>query len=264
MNMLFVDEVAEPLQIEDEPDLEIALPHVFTQPPLTTLQRGKLPHLELRLAKMFQASVEPHAAGGLGPDYQALINEFQPLFTWAMACWDYLLSTEGPRFVPRHGEERQWTRGDYRAFTDRDFSRLVHRVFRDCAMEFAHTPVFQSFSSYLRRHLWIRVVEAYHKLNEPLDPRQRFLTAYSYLRCVPYRFLNDFHEELVARVMQQRPRDHVQALDVYFLRFFTLPATASELHVPVDEAERLLRQGLVGLLMEERLVYCLLRQIERY
>lgn len=264
MSLLCVESIDEPLQVEEEPALEIALPQVFSQSPLTVLQRGKLPHVELRIAKLYRTHVEQQGIGGLGPDYQVLVNEFQPLFAWAMASWDYLLSTEGPRFVPRTSDEHQWTRGDYRALTDRDFSRLVHRVFRHCMVEFAQTPVDQSFASYLRRMLWPRVAAAYQRLNEPVDPRYRLLTAYSYLRCVPYQFLNDFHHELVARTVARLPRSPAHALEIYFLNFFSLPATATQMSLPIETVEQLLRQGLLNLLTEHRLVYCLLRQIERY
>ena len=73
--------------VQEEPALEIALPQVFTQPTLTILQRGKLPHVEAFVAHIFQRH-QANPTAGLGPDYQELVTEFQPLFTWAIASWD--------------------------------------------------------------------------------------------------------------------------------------------------------------------------------
>mgnify|MGYP001609028332 CR=1 FL=1 len=75
------------IRVQEEPELDIALPQVFTQPSLSTLQRGKLPHVELVVARLHQRHADSPEAAALGVDYQALVNEFQPLFTWATACW---------------------------------------------------------------------------------------------------------------------------------------------------------------------------------
>jgi len=261
--------LGEPVHVQEEPALEIALPHVFTQPALTVLQRGKLPHVEWVVAQLSRTYLGGHGTNGngLGPDYQALVNEFQPLFTWTTACWDYLLSTEGCRFVLRSGDEKRCCRGDYRAVTDADYSRLVHRLFRQCVLDFAdfaQTSLHQSLSGYLRIHFWEAVLQAYRKLEDPPDPRQRKLTPYSYLRCIPYQFLNDFHHELVHRTIPKLPSPERRAIEAYFLRFLTLEAAAHALELPMETAEAVLRRGLLTLLIEDRLVYCLLRQIERY
>jgi DNA-directed RNA polymerase specialized sigma24 family protein len=252
--------------VQDEPALEIALPHVFTQPALTALQRGKLPNVEWLIARLCRSLDVGHQANGhsLGPDYQALVNEFQPLFTWATASWDYLLSTEGCRFVLRSGSEKACCRGDYRAVTSTDYSRLTHRVFRRCVLEFSQQLLAQSFAGFLRARFWEAVVAEYRHLDTPPDPSQRKLTPYSYLRCVPYRFLNDFHEELVRRTIRKLPHDALRVIELYFLRFLTLQATASTLSLSAQAVEAALQRGLMTLLMEDRLVYCLLRQIERY
>ena len=131
-------------------------------------------------------------------------------------------------------------------------------------MEFAQTPLAPSLSQWLREHFWPLVVESYRKLENPPDPRQRTLTPYSYLRCAPYQFLNDYHHDLVYAVTRALPQPHAQALDVYFLNFFTETATADALGVPLEGCLATLRQGLTTLLVRQRLVYCLLRQIERY
>lgn len=251
------------LLIQDEPDLDIALPQVFDQPPLTALRRGRLTNVEGLLAKIFRAS-HTNPAGGLGEDYQELVNEFQPLFAWATACWDFLLSTEGCRFVLRSPGQKQGVRGDYRVVTDKDYSRFVHAVFRACVLQFAQTPSAASLTEWLRERFWPLVVEGYRRLEQPADPRQRVLTPYSYLRCVPYEFLNDFHNDLVYARARRLPMREWEAVDAYFLHFYTESASADALGCPLDECLGLLRQALVRLLVNDRLVYCLLRQIERY
>ncbi len=251
------------VHVQDEPALEIALPQVFVQPALTVLQRGKVPHVEALVAQIFQrAHADPD--GPLGPDYQELVTEFQPLFAWTIACWDYLLSTEGCRFLPRHGEQRLGARGDYRALTDKDYSRMVHGIFRTCVLEFARQPGETSLSQWLRERFWPIILDAYRRLENPPDPHQRILTPYSYLRCIPYQFLNDFHHELVYATAQRLPTMEWRAIDAYFLHFYTEAAAAESLGHSTEELLAWLRQGLLKLLINDRLVYCLLRQIERY
>ena len=72
--------------VQEEPALEIALPHGVVQPELTTLQRGKLRDVEALVAKIYRNYVAAPGRG-LGPDYQDLVSEFQPLFAWAIASW---------------------------------------------------------------------------------------------------------------------------------------------------------------------------------
>jgi len=254
----------EVMTVQEEPALEIALPQVFAQPPLTVLQRGKLPQVERLIAQLYQARVGQNGSTALGPDYQVLVNEFQPLFTWAIACWDFLLTTEGCRFLLRHGDEKLCSRGDYRAVTDTDYSRLVHRVFRSCVLDFAAAPPGIPFAGFLRARFWDDVLQTYRRLEEPPDARQRMLTPYSYLRCVPYQFLNAFHHELVHATLQRLPALELRALERYFLQFYTVPATAEAMALSHEATEDTLRRGLLTLLLDNRLVYCLLRQIERY
>ncbi len=251
------------VHVQEEPALEIALPQVFEQPRLITLQRGKLSLLEPLIARVYQRYLS-HPEAGLGEDYQAVVNEFQPLFAWATASWDFLISTEGCRFVPRLGEQRYGIRGDYRVVTDRDYSRLVHRLFRQLLLDYAAQPEAASFSSWLRAYFWPLVRQTYQAMDMPLDQRQRRLSAYSYLRCVPYTFLNVYHQDLVTSVIRELPQRQQEALSIYFLHFFTEPATAEAMSCPLDDCRELIRQGLVRLLVHQRLVYCLLRQIERY
>ena len=249
--------------VQEEPALEIALPQVFDQPVLIALQRGKLPEVEAVAARIFQ-NQQANPGSPFGPDYQELVTEFQPLFTWTIACWDYLLSTEGCRFVPRQSDGRWGVRGDYRAVTDKDYSRMVHLMFRAAVLEFAGAPRAESLSQWLRERLWPRIRDAYRQLENPPDPHQRKLTPYSYLRCVPYQFLNDFHHELVHAAVRRLPLQECRAIDAYFLHFYTEPAAADAMGCSFEDLLALLRQALLKLLVNDRLVYCLLRQIERY
>ena len=249
--------------VQEEPAVEIALPQVFSQPLLTNLQRGRLANVEgfaAHIARHHQN--DPEAA--LGPDYQELVLEFQPLFAWAMACWDYLLSTEGCRFVPRGTNNRAGIRGDYRVITDKDYSRMVHAIFRRCVLEFSQEPTIPTLSQWMRQRFWPLVSESYRQLENPPDPRQRILTPYSYLRCIPYQFLNDVHQELVYRITKRLPQREYQAVEAYFFHFYTEAAAAESIHATAENLRALLRQGLTKLLINQRLVYCLLRQIERY
>ncbi len=249
--------------VQEEPALEIALPQVFDQPVLHSLQRGKLAHVEALAAHTARRHQET-PTGGLGSDYQELVTEFQPLFTWAIACWDYLLSTEGCRFIPRNGARGYGVRGDYRVVTDKDYSRMVHGMFRYCVLEFAKAPLVPTLSQWLRERFWPLILEAYRRLEHPPDPRQRALTPYSYLRCVPYQFLNDFHQDLVYATTRRLPTAEYHVIDAYFFHFYTEAASAEALGCTVEGLQPLLRQGLTKLLVNDRLVYCLLRQIERY
>ena len=258
-----VDQDLETLQVQEEPALEIALPQVFEQPSLGALQRGKLPNVEALVARLFR-EYQQQPDGPLGPDYQELVQEFQPLFTWATACWDYLLTIEGCRFLPRSSRQKLGARGDYVALDDGDYSRLVHRVFRACVLAFAQHPNEPSLSQWLRERFWASVLDTYRQLEQPSDPRQRVLTPYSYLRCVPYRFLNDIHQELVYTTAMGLPPPEWQALDAYFLHFFTEASSAEAMGTSVETLTQHVRQGLTTLLVQHRLVYCLLRQIERY
>ena len=254
----------EVLTVQEEPELEIALPQVFEQPKLTCLRRGKLPNLERRIAELHQRQFSGPEAGPLGPDYQAVVTEFQPLFSWTLASWDYLLTTEGVRFVPRTADEQTHRRGDYRVVTSTDFSRLAHKIFRQCVFEFASLPVEDAFASFLVARFWPALRAAYCRLEEPLDPHQRSLTAYSYLRCIPYTFLNAYHQDLVLRRLRQLSHTEFEAVKWYFLHFFTLGASAAQLARPEDDTVALLQQAMMVLASTDRLVYHLLRQIERY
>ena len=246
--------------------MEIALPQVFDQPTLTTLQRGKIANVNALIATIARRHRDNPDAP-LGTDYQALVNEFQPFFIWVIACWDYLLSTEGCRFIPRYSEQKFGVRGDYRAVTDKDYSRMVHGIFRQCVFAFSsngYETTTQSLTSWLREQFWPLILEAYRRLEQPADPRQRILTPYSYLRCVPYQFLNEFHHELVYSTIQRLSSRERRAIETYFLQFHTEAATAEVLNYPLEECLATLRRGLLTLLLHHRLVYCLLRQIERY
>ncbi len=264
--MLDLEWHADPTDAErlEEPELEIALPHGISQPPLMSVQRGQLSHVEWIVARLHRAQLALPEPGPLGRNYQAVVNEFQPLLAWTLSCWDYLLSTEGCRFTERTDQEKLWYRGDYRPVLQRDFSRLAHRAFRQCVLDYAQTTTEATLAHFLKARLWPTIVVAYRRLAEPSDPRQRRLTPYSYLRCVPYQFLNACHQRMVMDAVDQLPDVESHAVDAYFLHFLTLASTAKRMACSPDEAEGRLRRGLLAMLPNNRLAYCLLRQIERY
>ena len=263
MSTLVYDPQEEILTVQEEPELEIALPQVFEQLKLGRLCRGKLPNIERRIAELHQRQFAG-PAGPLGPEYQLIVTEFQPLFAWAIASWDFLLTTEGVRFAPRTADEKAHRRGDYRVVTSTDFSRLAHKMFRQCIFEFASLPVEETFASFLGARFWPALKSTYCHLDEPLDPRQRKLTGYSYLRCSPYTFLNAHHQELVLRRLRQLSHTEFEAVKWYFLHFFSFGASAAQLTRPEEETAALLQQTMMTLASTDRLVYYLLRQIERY
>ena len=174
------------------------------------------------------------------------------------------MSTEGCRFIERMGQDKLWYRGDYRPALERDFSRLAHRVFRQCVLDYAQTTTETPLAQFLKARFWPAIVVAYRRLEEPMDPRQRLLTPYSYLRCVPYQFLNAYHQRVVLDAVDQLPDVESHAIDGYFLHFLTLASTATRMACSPEEAEARLRRGLLAMLPHDRLAYCLLRQIERY
>jgi len=256
--------IAEPQELQAliaaEPDPQL-LPGVYRQPPLKRLQRGHL-DLELTLRQWLRARLRKNATL-LHHAQQALEGEFAPLLNWALASWDYVLTTEGCRFLLRKDGEHWGMRGDYRACLASDYHRLVIHTFRHCVETFAHQPQ-HSLPMYLAETFWPRVRATYQNLSQPPDPRQRLLTGYSYLRCVPYQFLNDYHHVLVSRVVQALPTVERRTIELYFLRFFTDEATARAQEVALATCQTYKLRALHRLAQTNSLACALLLQIERY
>ncbi len=243
--------------LEDSP---IAMPQVYDQPKLVQVCQGRLRHTEAVIAQILRNSYH----GVKGAEMQQLSNEFAPLIQWAQSCWDYLLTVKGCRFVPRHSSDRLAIRGDYRAFLEKDFHKLINRVFQEQVLFFAQNPHLEDFHFWIRTQLWSKVVEEYCLLSKPQDDRQRHLTGYSYLRCVPYNFLNPLHNSIVNKALSKLPADEATCIRFYFMHFFTLEALAKNTGKAPQKLHMLLVSGLTHLWTDNPLAYSLIRQIERY
>lgn len=241
-------------------DSLIAMPRVYEQPRLMQVRRGRIANIEALIACVLRNSRE----GPLGREMQQLSNEFSPLTAWANSCWDYLLTVEGCRFLPRHSSEKTVSRGDYRAFISKDFSRLVNQVLQDQILHFAREPHLEAFPVWIRNHFWPTIVDYYTQLNQPQDSNQRDLTGYSYLRCTPYRFLNPVHQNVVENAMKRLSLHERKAVSLYFFHFYSLSAIVEKLNKNPKTVRTLLLNGLSTLYMTNSLAYSLLRQIERY
>jgi len=248
--------------IQDEPALDLALPRVFHQPPKPAFTRDQAPVDPLVRRALEVRDLEATAAWGEA--YGELAAAFQPALRWATSCWEYLLSTEGCRFVPRTMGEKRYCRGDYRALTEIDFPRLVHRVFKQCLLDYLPATHGPSFAVYLRQTLWPSVLAGYRRLEQPADHRQRTLTPWSYLRCTPYQFLNEYHDGLVHATISTLPRLERRAIESYYLRFYTDEAAGRALRLDPATFHAHKARALRRLRSRARLPYHLLLQIERY
>ncbi len=248
--------------VQHEPPLELDRPQCFRQPPAPPFLRE---HAALApLVRRALAAREAAQAPAFGAAYGELVAAFRPGLDWAIACWDYLLSTEGCRFVPRDLSEKRCCRGDYRAVTERDFPRFVHRIFKQQLLAYAPAAHGPSFADHVRRTLWPAVAEGYRCLDQPSDPRQRRLTTLSYLRCTPYVFLNDYHDTLVRDAVNGLSAEDRAVIQHYHFRFHTPEATETALEWSTGEGETGVRAALARLRGRAELAYYLLRQIERY
>ena len=203
-------------------------------------------------------------SGQFGKIYGALSAEFRADLQWVLSCWDYLLSSQGCRFLPRNNQEKLYCRGDYRLFTRSDFEGLVYRSFRECLVSFASRTQTLGFERFLRDTLWTRLSDSYLRLEEPADPNQRKLTAYSYLRCAPYQFLNRYHHERVTRTVHRLPFPLRQAVELYHLSFYREEAACNPMGLTLLEFKRKRWTALRAVARKDYLSFRLLRQIERY
>ena len=252
-----------PLWIDEEcPILDISLPRVYRKPPAPMFTRGKTSISRL-IARAAAARAENHPAE-FGKAYGELTVEFQPAIEWARSCWEYLLSTWGCRFIVRTEAEMLYSRGNYRPFTENDFQRLVHRVFKECLTRYVSESQSAPFRPYFQTAFWPAVQESYRSLENPPDPRQRTLTAYSYLRCVPYQFLNEHHHARVLRTVEHLALPLRQIIDLYHLRFYTEQAAMETLGITEWAFHRRYVGALRAAATEDFLSSVLLKQIERY
>lgn len=248
------------LLVEELKEHEIELPRVYEQPPFPSLRvrrfDGAYP---LREAQMHYRS----GNGSLfGKSLNKLIATFQPAIHWAISCWDYLLSTQGVRFILRHPSERACLRDDYRAFVAKDYVKLVYATFKKCVLDCE--PESPDFLDYIQKGFWNRILDEYRRLENPEDPRQRKLTPYSYLRCTPYQFLNSYHHRRVHAILDFLQAGERQVIALYFLNFFREEAVAHEMEIDIRDVHRRIGGALRHIFQLDPLARALLLQIERY
>lgn len=253
-----------PFVEEEAPPLDLLLPQVSRRPKAPRFQRGKAP-----IQKLVAQAAKAHQSqdgSGFGQAHGELLAEFQPAIQWALSCWEFLLSSEGCRFLLRSMEEKLYCRGDYRAFSQNDFQRIVYRTFKECLLNYAATPSLETtgFRWVFKQTFWPTLLKNYRTLENPPDPAQRKLTGYSYLRCVPYQFLNPYHHERVHETVKELPSSQRQAVELYYLHFYKEEAAALNLGISLYAFWRR-RKGALRLIAEkDYLSYILLNQIERY
>ena len=244
------------------PELDMAMPRVYRQPapPPFTRRKGSLRKIIVRARHSRLCGDGPT----FGTAYGEITSEFQPALQWARSCWEYLLSTQGCRFLPRQSHEKLYNRGDFRAFTENDYQSLIHRSFKECLLTYIDGPASVGFEGYARKEFWGRISEAYRALEKPADPNQRKLTSYSYLRCVPYQFLNSFHHQRVCETVEKLPFPLRQVVQLYHLSFYTEEVACAHAKITYEEFRRRRWAAFRAIATADYLSYILLRQIERY
>ncbi len=155
--------------------------------------------------------------------------------------------------------------GDYRAFTDQHFHRLIHKIFKRCVFSYLEIRRKRcNFAFYIKKNFWNRIVEDYKILEEPSDPLQRKLTLYSYLRCVPYEFLNRYHQEIVDNVLEKLNPDEREIIELHFIKFFKEDEILKRKNLTYEDFFKLKEELLAKISLFDPLVCALLLQIERY
>lgn len=252
--------LAEP--IPPIPDFSQEMPRLYKRPSPPPLRRAS--RATRKLLALAGPVYRNNDSGQFGKIYGSLSAEFRADLQWALSCWDYLLSTQGCRFLARDSQEKLYCRGDYRLFTRNDFEGLVYRSFRECLVSFSSRTQAMGFERFLRDTLWTRVSDSYRRLEEPTDRNQRKLTAYSYLRCAPYQFLNHYHHERVYRVVRCLPFPLRQTVELYHLSFYREEAACDQAGLTPPEFRRKRWLALKAIARKDYLSFRLLRQIERY
>lgn len=252
-----------PLFVEEEaPPLDLSMPRVYRRPPMPAFRRHRI-----RLAALLARLQRAHGAGdaaGLGRAYGELTAEFQPAIQWAHSCWGYLLTTRGCRFLARSVAEKQYCRGDYRACTEREFQSLVHRVYKELLLSWLEADLRPGLESYLRESFWSAVERGYCSLEDPPDSHQRKLTGWSYLRCVPYEFLNPYHHRRVYGAVRRLPEELRRVVELYYLSFYREEAVTADIRISLHAFRRRRALALRRIAGADYLSSVLLQQIERY
>lgn len=260
-----------PFFVEEEaPALGIEMPRVYRRPAMPAFRRRRV-ELTGLLARVERAHREGDVQG-FGRAYAELTSEFQPAIQWAHSCWEYLLSTQGCRFLARSAHEKEYCRGDYKACTEQEFQSLVYRAFKGLLLAWLGNPGpvgFENrpragFEGTLRESFWSAVEQSYRSLEDPPDPKQRKLTGWSYLRCVPYEFLNPYHHRRVYESVGRLPEDLKRVVELYYLSFYREEAVAAHARITPHTFRRRRALALRQLAGTDTLSAVLLQQIERY
>jgi hypothetical protein len=101
-------------------------------------------------------------------------------------------------------------------------------------------------------------------LENPPDPNQRKLTAYSYLRCVPYEFLNHYHQETADSVLDRLTPEEKEIAELHFINFFKEEEILGRKNLISEDFSKLKEELLTKIYLLNPLVHALLLQIERY
>lgn len=248
--------------IEETPPPDIEMPRVYRRPAMPAFRRQRV-GLTALLARIEQAHSEGDAQS-FGRAYGELTAEFQPAIQWAQSCWEYLLSTRGCRFLARSVHEKQYCRGDYKVCTEREFQSLVYRAFKELLLGWLGGSTRPGFEGCLRESFWESVDRNYRSLEDPPDPNQRKLTGWSYLRCVPYEFLNPYHHQRVYGAVGRLPADLRRVVELYYLSFYREDAVAEHARISPHAFRRRRALALRRLAGADYLSSILLQQIERY
>lgn len=243
-----------------EPKIDYQMPHVYKQPKLNKLQKGKLHNIEnniIQARKYFKLEKGKKFSNF----YNKLTAEYQPLINWAIKCWDYLLTKLGCRFFPRPPADMPFYRGDYKAFRKDEFRSLVYTTFKLSTLKY-YPLDGNPFSIWLKNNFWKKVFQNYDSLKYPPDKKQRKLTSYSYLRCVPYNFLNDYHQKKVNSILDFLSPIKKSIIYLYYLKFYKDEIIKKEKGIAHPYQ---IRKDILGEIANlDYLVYALLLQIERY
>lgn len=243
-------------------DEKIFYNKVYTQTAVPNMRRKNKKVAALVFAA--QQAYKNSNKENFGRVYMQLATIFNPTISWALSSWDYLLTTEGCRFLPRPEAQKQIHRSDYRAFLHNDFQRLIYDIFKETVLSFKKSSSYKNFNHCLRGTFWQNILSSYKKLENPINPNERKLTPYSYLRCSPYQFLNPYHQQLVYKYIRLLPKQEHDIIRLYFLHFLTEPAVAAQIKISPTKFQEFKQSALDRLLKQNILVWALLLQIERY
>lgn len=247
------------IKLEEKLPEELEFSPVFSQPKLKKVREGK--YKPESLIKWAKYCLKRNDREEFNRVYNELLQEYKPLLEWAYACWDYLLTTQGFRYLPRKGLQKYFCHGDYRALTIRDYKKLVNKCFKELVLTYSPNG---SLTKYLKARLWNKVVREYDKLKYPQNAKERLLTNYSYLRCIPYKFFNRYHQKRVEEALSKLDADELEIIDLYFFHFYREEVCAGEKKISLEDFLKLKEKILQKLKDIDLLSYALLKQIERY